>query len=72
MCQWHTFSANRNGVWTILHMQRDPDACGRQAAGNVACVHALVTVKSDGRTVIKKAKLKEISKKMLIRLEKSG
>ena len=31
-----------------LLLQRDPEACGRQAAGNAACVHAFVTVKPEG------------------------
>ena len=31
-----------------LLLQRDPEACGRQAAGNAACVYAFVTVKPEG------------------------
>ena len=51
VCQWHTFSADRNGVQNPLQMQRDPEFCGRQAAGIAACVYAFVTVKPKGGTV---------------------
>ena len=33
-------------------LQRDPEACRRQAAGIAACVHAFVAVKPEGCTVI--------------------
>ena len=31
-----------------LLLQRDPETCGRKAAGNAACVYALFTVKPEG------------------------
>ena len=31
-----------------LLLQRDPEACKRQAAGNAACVHTFVTEKPEG------------------------